>query len=155
MRVYAFVALLFFFGCSGDDPEPIPCTERPVTLEVDATTSYMCGDGFESKVTIDNGSCETLTVGEISLVGVITGSTQCDPAVPSTYSPSVTSIPLGSRRTILDLRNTNPFCCRPPRCPNPYVCEERFTFEVETSAGTLTSSIAATISLGGCEELCQ
>ncbi len=146
-------------ACNGEDPPmsgapDAGCIDEPIELTMQSPDTYMCQDGFEANLSVRNGLCRTLQIGTLSLTAAITQGANCSPAAASEYEPRVATIPAKTTRTILDLTNTNKFCCTPTVCPTPFVCEERFEFEVPTSSVTLTASVTATLRLSGCDEVC-
>jgi hypothetical protein len=65
-----------------------------------------------------------------------------------------TQLALGETAVVLDLMS-GPFCCLSPGCPAMLQCDESFTFEAVTNAGSFTGVTSSHLSLDGCPTVCQ
>jgi hypothetical protein len=127
------------------------CVGGAVTVAVAAPATYACHEPFKAMVDVTNQSCQPVTIQRVLLTGVVT-SGSCAPPGPGTYNPAVTSVAKGQTARVLDLTGGQ-FCCT-NACPATFMCDERYTFTVETSAGMLTGSTMAHLDLGGCDQIC-
>jgi len=69
------------------------------------------------------------------------------------YTPMQSQLALGETALVLDLAS-GPFCCLAPGCPASLQCDEDFTFEVVTNAGSFKSVSSSHLSLDNCPTVC-
>ena len=151
--------VLLLIGCGSDDdvgkiPDAPPCIEGTIDVELTAPDAYACHAPFMSTVRVTNGSCNPITIENVKIRAMVTAG-PCGPAGPGTYDSAAPRINSLASAVVLDLES-GPFCCTAPGpCPTPMQCDETFTFDVVTSAGTFSSASSAHVSLDGCDEVCQ
>lgn len=133
----------------GDAP---PCTVSPSPVEIVAPTAYACNEPFKSTVSITNTSCAPLTVQTVKLTAAVTTG-QCGPAGAGMYMPKQKMLAPSESAVVLDL-TSGPFCCTAPGCPATLQCDESFTFEVVTNAGSFTKVVSSHLNLDGCNVVC-
>jgi len=124
-----------------------------VTLAVTGPSSYACTDNYSAAFAITNHSCAAVTVQSLGITAVVT-SGGCAPPSPGTYTPSVTTIPIGATVTV-DTVTSGPFCCGSPGCTSQFTCAEVYTYTAATSAGTLTTTGNVQINLAPCSPVCH
>jgi len=154
MRIAAVLVLVA--ACGNDSrvhhlPDA-PCTPGAAPVMIVAPAAYACHDPFKSKVSITNNSCEPLEIQQITGTAMVTTGV-CTPPGPATFVPLKTTVAVGQTTVVLDLTG-NTFCCLAPACPTPLQCDEDFTFNVVTNAGTFSSVSTAHLSLDGCTVIC-
>ncbi|HTJ47337.1 MAG TPA: hypothetical protein VL463_34800 [Kofleriaceae bacterium] len=150
MRILA--ALLVSAACGKEHVLTDACVTKEVTLQVTTPIMYFCHTPFTAKLDVTNGSCAQIQVQSIAVTGVVTAGT-CGAPGPGNYPPLVQFIDPGATVTVLDLHGGE-YCCGAPGCPAQFECDERYTFEVSTSAGSLMQSQDVHLDLGGCSSVC-
>jgi hypothetical protein len=139
-------------GTISGDAAVDACVAGAVTVAVTSPTGYACHEPFKATVDVTNLSCEPVTIQRVRLTGTVT-SGECAAPGPGSYEPTVTLVGRGQTARVLDLTGGR-FCCAAQACPAVFMCDERYDFSVETSAGPLTASASTHLDLGGCDEVC-
>jgi hypothetical protein len=151
--------LSMLVGCGSDDSRSIAldapsCVDQAVTMAVTTLASYACEEHFRATLMVTNGSCAPVTVSNIMIAGVVTGSTgNCTPPAAATYPPMVATVGSKQTATVLDLTGGQ-FCCFQMACPADFTCDESYTFTVNSSAGALTQMADARLNLESCTVIC-
>lgn len=155
VRVFGGALAVTLGGCNDPGPTFVDagCTPAAIVASVVSPEAYACEERFTASVSLVNGSCDPIAIEGVTISGAITAGA-CDPAAPFTYTPTVASVAAGETERVLELSGGQ-FCCGGDSCPAELLCTERFTFEVETSAGVFTVTADAEIDLGGCSVLCN
>ena len=152
------VLLVSVLAACGDDgvhhlaDAPL-CTPKASTVQITAPATYACQQPFMSKVLLTNNSCAPMTVTAVKISAAVT-SGQCGPAGPGMYPPMQAQLAVGETAMVLDLMS-GPFCCLSPGCPAMLQCDEAFTFEAVTNAGSFTGVKSSHLDLDGCPTVCQ
>ena len=128
------------------------CVAKEVTLAVTGPDNYTCHQAFRATFSVTNGSCGPITIQSVSLVGNVTSGT-CAATGVNTYTPTVTTVDAGQTATVFDLTGGD-FCCMTTNCPTPFMCDETYTYTVDTSAGSLIQMASDHLDLGGCDVIC-
>jgi hypothetical protein len=154
IRTVLFLSVLAACGDDGvhhlaDAP---PCTPTASTVQIVAPTTYTCQQPFMSKVSVTNNSCAPMTVTAVKLTAAVTTG-QCSPAGAGMYPPKQAKLAAGETAIVLDL-TAGPFCCLSPGCPASFQCDEAFTFEAVTNAGSFTGVESSHLSLDSCQQIC-
>jgi hypothetical protein len=155
----ARLLLVLLVACSGGDSkvggsaDAAPCVPGAVVLDVTSPAQYACHEPFKAKLVVQNHSCQSVAIRNITVVGNVTSGT-CGPAAPASYDPAVASVAAGGTATILDV-TTGPFCCGAPGCPAAFACDETFDFTVATADAPLNGQASAHLDLGGCDTVCK
>jgi hypothetical protein len=152
MRPLAMMGIVALAGCPEHHVLVDACVEKEVTMQVTSPATYGCHQPFQAKIQVTNGSCAQIQIQSVMVAGSVTSGT-CGAPGPGTYTPLVTSIESGQTATVLDL-NGSEFCCGAPGCPAQFQCDERYTFQVQTSAAGLMQSVDTHLDLGGCPSVC-
>lgn len=157
MRRASLVIIVLAAACGDDDgvhhlADSPQCTPLDSVVSVTAPTAYACHANYSSKVELTNNTCDPMTVTSIKLTPKVT-SGQCGPAGAGTYPPMKAMLNPHETAVVLDLMS-GPFCCTSPGCPATLQCDESFTFEVTTNAGTFSQVSSAHLSLDGCDVVC-
>ena len=139
---------------AGGGSEPA-CVPGP--LAAIATVPKMpvgCADHLTATVTLTNGTCETVTVTQITFQRTLVQAIgiPCSRYGSFSVAPAVTSVPAGQTVTVLPATGSGfRYCCFSPSCPTPAGCRGTLTLVVATSAGDVSAApIAEDIVLDGC-----
>jgi hypothetical protein len=121
----------------------------PVTVTATSPTPYAtCNAPFQSKLVLDNGSCQTVTV---TSAAVSTPSTPGACALNGLYTVSASAAP-GEAVTVLDLTN-GVICCS--RSPCTIDCSGAPVWTLTTNRGPLVAEAnVVAITLSGCDQTC-
>jgi hypothetical protein len=151
------VLLVSALAACGDDgvhhlADAPPCTPTASTVEVTGPATYACQQPYMAKVSLTNNSCAPMTVSAVKLSAAVT-SGQCGPSGAGMYQPKQAKLAAGETAVVLDLTGGT-FCCLAPGCPATLQCDEAFTFEAVTNAGSFSGVESSHLSLDGCPTIC-
>ena len=146
--------LLFPFACGSEGVHRLAdgCVAGSVTMTVNGPDSYACHAPFTSTIVLTNDTCDTLTVSDITVTTTVTDGS-CTPPAVGIAQAMTRSVAAGSSAEVLDFAG-NDFCCFEQACPATFECDEAYAWTAETSAGSITGSGSAHLSLGGCDVIC-
>jgi hypothetical protein len=127
------------------------CVAGAVTMTVAGPATYTCHQPFTSTITLTNDTCEPLSVTGITVSGTVTDGS-CTP--PAAGSAAVNkTVAVGASTAVFNYVGGD-FCCFDTDCPAPFQCDESYTWTADTSAGTITGSGSAHLSLDSCDVIC-